>query len=62
MDMLSARIKRVTRLFLWGFLLMVVALGYWQVLRAPSLRAYSHSQQRNSIKLNSICPCDGELI
>ncbi len=64
MNELPNNIKRVALVAVWGFLLMALAFGYWQVVRAPALRAHPnnpHAQQRaKSIKPGLIYTRDGE--
>jgi len=66
MNELSQNIRRIALAAVWGFLLMPLVFGYWQVVRAPGLRAHPYNQQAqqraNSIKPGLIYTGDGELI
>jgi len=66
MNELSQNIRRIALVTVWGFLLMALIFGYWQVVRAPALRANPDNQQAQqrakSIKPGSIHTRDGELI
>ncbi len=66
MKKLTTNIRQVSILALWGFLIISVAFGYWQVVRAPALRVHPYNQQAQqrakSIKPGSIYTRDGELI
>ena len=66
MNELSQNIRRVALVAVWSFLLMALVFGYWQVVRAPALRAHPHNQQAqqraNNIKPGLIYTGDGELV
>ncbi len=66
MNELSHNIRRIALAAVWSFLLMALVFGYWQVVRAPTLRVHPYNQQAqqraNSIKPGLIYTGDGELI
>ncbi len=66
MNELSQNIRRIALVAVWGFLLMALVFGYWQMVRAPALRAHPYNQQAqqraNSIKPGLIYTGDGELV
>ncbi|MCK4324928.1 MAG: hypothetical protein KAW89_10380 [Armatimonadetes bacterium] len=66
MNELSQNIRRVALVAVWSFLLMALVFGYWQVVRAPALRAHPYNQQAQqrakSIKPGLIYTGDGELV
>jgi len=66
MNELTQNIRRIALVAVAGFLLMALLFGYWQVLRAPALRANPYNQQARqrtgSIKPGSIYTRDGELV
>lgn len=51
----SPHIRKLCALTLWGFVLVCVLLGYWQVARASQLNASRHNQ-RQALKLKRIEP------
>ena len=66
MNELSHNIRRITLVAVCSFLLMTLVFGYWQVVRAPALRAHPYNQQAQqraeSIKPGLIYTGDGELV
>ncbi len=66
MNELSQNIRRIALGAVWSFLLMALVFGYWQVVRAPALRAHPYNQQAQqrakSIKPGFIYTGDGELV
>lgn len=66
MRQLSRNIKRVAMVPLVGFALLCVYIAYWQVLRAPALRADEHNtraQERlEKIRPGRILDADGEVL
>ncbi len=66
MQELSANIRRLAVLMLWGFLLVCLLFGYWQAVRAPGLRANPHNEQarqrENAIKPGCVYTADGEVV
>ena len=66
MNELSQNIRRIALVAVWSFLLMALVFGYWQVVRAPALRAHPYNQQAQqqakSIKPGLIYTGDGELV
>jgi len=66
MNELTQNIRRIALVAVWGFLLMALVFGYWQVVRAPALRAHPYNQQAQqrakSIKPGLIYTRDDELV
>ncbi len=66
MQELRSNTRRVAALVLWGFVLICLLFGYWQVVRAPALRADTYNerarQRQKAIKPGRIYSADGEVI
>ena len=66
MRQLRHNIISVSLVFLVGFLLICLMLGYWQVIRAPALRAHPYNdwaaQRAKSIEPGRIYTADGQVI
>jgi len=66
MQELSVNIRRIALLVLWGFVLVSLLLGYWQIGRAAALRADPYNEQAQQrekiIKPGRILTADGEVV
>ncbi len=63
---LPSNITKLSLLVLLGYLVVAILLGYWQVIRAPALRAHPYNdraqQRAHAIEPGQIHTADGQLI
>ncbi|MEN6642667.1 MAG: hypothetical protein ABFE08_09490, partial [Armatimonadia bacterium] len=51
----SPNIRKLLAISLWGFVLIALVLGYWQIVMAPTLNASKYNQ-RQRLALQRIKP------